>query len=82
MCYKNDLEEIIGKIKSYSKITNLFIVYNMDRKTFIINDSIEEKLIKSFFNFGLTNFKKFLTEFNKLSLWNTNYEIKFEIVKN
>lgn len=81
MCYKNDVEESIGKIKNYNKITDLYIVYNMNSNNLIINDKIEEKLIKTFFNFGLTKFKKFLSEFNKLSLWNTDYEIEFKIVK-
>ncbi len=81
MCYKNDIEEIIGKIKSYNKITDLFIVYNMDRKVLILNDKIEEKLIKSFFDISLTKFKKFLSEFNKLDLWKSNYEMEFKITK-
>ena len=81
MCYKNDIEESIGKIKSYNKITDLFIVYNMDRKVLILNDKIEERLIKSFFNFSLTKFKKFLSEFNKLDLWKSDYEMEFKITK-
>lgn len=82
MCYKNDIEEAIGKINSYNKITDLFVVYNMDRKVLIINDKSKEKLIKSYFDFGLTKFKKFLSELNVLSLWDSNYEMKFEIIKN
>ena len=74
-------QKIIGKIKSYNKITDLFIVYNMDRKVLILNDKIEEKLIKSFFDISLTKFKKFLSEFNKLDLWKSNYEMEFKITK-
>lgn len=81
MCYKNDVDEIVGKIKNYNKITDLFIVYNMDRKVFIINDKKEEKLIKSFFNFSLTKFKQFLSELNKMDLWKSDYEMEFKITK-
>lgn len=81
MCYENDLEEIVDKIKNYNRITNLLVVYNMDRKVFIINDSIEEKLIKSFFNFSLTKFKQFLSELNKMNLWDSDYEMEMKVVK-
>ena len=82
MCYENDIEEIIGIIKNCGKLTDLYLVYNMNRKVFIINDRVEERLIKSFFEFDLSKFKDFLSEFDKLSIWDSDYEIEFKITKN
>ena len=42
---------------------NILIVYKLNEKQFIINDSTNEKLIKSIFQFSKTNLNQFLKWF-------------------
>lgn len=81
MTYKNKVDEIISTIKNQNKITDLFVVYEMDRKIFQIKDKIESKIIKSFEKFDLIDLKNVLFELSKISLWNSDYEMEFKIVK-
>lgn len=78
---KNKIEAMINKIKSYNLITDLKVSYNIDNKSFIVFDKIENKLIKGL-TFDLTEFHYFIDKLSELSLWNSDYEMEFKIIKN
>lgn len=77
----NEIEKIIMNIKSYNKITDIFILYNMDREIFVIRDKINNLPINHFINFSEDKFKQFITELNKLSLWKNDYEFEMRVIK-
>ena len=60
---------------------NILIVYKIKEKQFIINDSTNEKLIKTIFNFSKTNLNQFIKyfEFIKNELENTFCYSEIEI---
>lgn len=78
---ENKIEATISIIKIYNLVTDLNVSYNMDTKSFLIFDSIEKKIIRGI-TLNLKEFKDFLSELSNLSLWNSDYEMKFELIKN
>ena len=81
MKYKNKIESMINTIKIYNLVTDLYVEYNMDMKFFTIKDKIENRFIQEL-PVNLMEFQNFIKELNKLSLWDSNYEMDFRVIKN
>ena len=71
---------LINLIKIYNLVTDIGITYNMDRENFIVMDRIDKKLIRGI-KLDLKEFHDFINELNKLSLWDSDYELEFKINK-
>ena len=71
---------LINLIKIYNLVTDIGITYNMDRENFIVMDRIDKKLIHEI-KLDLKEFNDFINELNKLSLWDSDYELEFKINK-
>lgn len=81
MKYKNKIESMINTIKIYNLVTDLYVEYNMDRKFFTIKDKIENRFIQEL-PISLSEFQNFIKELNNLSLWDSDYEMDFRVIKN
>lgn len=58
---------------------NLLLVYKINDKILIVNDSTNKKLIKSYFKFSRTKFNKFLGEFIKIKEYLESHDLYNEI---
>lgn len=76
---KNKIESIINRIKTYNMITDLDVLYNMDTKVFNIIDG-ENRLLNNLI-VSINEFHYFIDKLNELSLWDSDYEIEFKIMK-
>lgn len=73
------IEKIINNIKTYNMITDLDVSYNIDTKSFLVFDS-EKRLIGGAI-FDINEFTEFIKKLSKLSLWNSDYEMEFKVMK-
>lgn len=76
---KNKIESIISRIKTYNMITDLNVLYNMDTKAFNIIDG-ENRLLNDLI-VSINEFHYFIDKLNELSLWDSDYELDFKIMK-
>lgn len=75
------IDTIIDTIKYQIKVRSLFVSYNIDTKKFSIDD-INKKNILSYVGFDVNDFQEFIVELSKLSLWNSDYDFKLDVIKN
>ena len=80
MCNEKDFINIKNMIRSFNKVTNLFIVYNVHTKIIILNDMIGERTIKSYRGISLSDFKKLLSDMDRMKLWNSEFEIDMKVI--
>ncbi len=74
-----NLKESKKIIQSNLKNVDLLIVFNMNSKHLIINNATHKQLITTFFNYGVTNFKKLISELQEISKTGIN-EIEIKII--
>ena len=76
---KNKIKSIVSRIKTYNMITDLDVRYNMDTKVFNIIDG-ENRLLNDLI-VTIDEFHYFIDKLNELSLWDSDYELDFKIMK-
>lgn len=80
MCTEKEFVNIKNMIRSFNKVTNLFIVYNVHTKIIILNDLIGERTIRSYCEISLSDFKNLLSEMGNMKLWNSDFEIDMKVI--
>lgn len=76
---KNKIESVINRIKTYNMITDLDVSYNMDTKVFNIIDG-ENRLLSDLI-VTINEFHYFIDKLNELSLWDSDYDMDFKVMK-